>query len=180
MAIRGLARAAIAGLALGTAAIPATAQDDLASKAINRPGLAWTITGATARTLKDANVAGGRAIEVKVPSKGANPWTVSASAPIDKGVKKGDKLVLAFYGKVIEAPGDKTTLPAMIQITTDPYTPAISGSVDLSKDWQLVQINGLADGDHAPGTIAANLHLAGNVQTIALGPVYVFDLGQGG
>src|SRR3546814_4922269 len=51
----------------------------------------------------DKTVQGGHALRVKIPGADAKAWTISLSDPIEKPVKKGDKLVLAFYARATKS-----------------------------------------------------------------------------
>src|SRR3546814_5664469 len=51
----------------------------------------------------DKTVQGGHALRVKILGADAKAWTISLSDPIEKPVKKGDKLVLAFYARATKS-----------------------------------------------------------------------------
>src|SRR3546814_14287135 len=68
---------------------------DIADKIINNPNpQAFQVFNAPepARVVADKTVQGGHALRVKIPGADAKAWTISLSDPIEKPVKKGDKL----------------------------------------------------------------------------------------
>src|SRR3546814_1575482 len=79
---------------------------DIADKIINNPNpQAFQVFNAPepARVVADKTVQGGHALRVKIPGADAKAWTISLSDPIEKPVKKGDKLVLAFYARATKS-----------------------------------------------------------------------------
>src|SRR3954468_954750 len=77
--------------------------DDLVNKMINRPPVtAWSIQGIPGKPTvrNDPAVQFGKAVRVVVPGKGENPWSIAASNPIEKPVKAGDNIVLAFWARL--------------------------------------------------------------------------------
>lgn len=154
--------------------------DDIASKIINDPS-APQIVGAQSTIRKDANVQGGKALRIVVPAKGKNNWDAFASSPIQKPVKAGDNLVLAFWARLEKGEGGATssTLPfAGVQVSSPPYPSLFNESVQIGPEWKLHQVKGKADKDHAAGTVGVSIHMANAKQTIDLGPVFVLNMGQ--
>lgn len=161
------------------APVAAPAQDDILNKIINKPGSA-AVHGAPAKSRKDEGVQGGKALRVDSPGK-PNAWDISLSTDIDKPVKAGDTLVLAFWARLEKGPDGATTVSLPyngIQLAAAPYTPVVKDAVTVGPAWELHQITGKADKDYAPGTINATLHLAGAKQVVDIGPVFVLDMGQ--
>jgi len=165
--------------ALAAAAAPAAAQD-IASQIANDPG-APEVTGAKAALFDDATVQGGKALRIQVPGRGQNPWDSALGSPVKKGIKAGDRLLLAFYAKLEK--GDKgaaaATLPfAGVQLADKPYSPVFQEAVEIGPEWKLVQIKGKADRDYAAGTLKVTVHLATAKQVVDVGPVILLDQGQ--
>jgi hypothetical protein len=170
-----------AALCLAIAAPAAAVQGDaIASKIINDPS-APQIVGAKASVRKDDQVQGGKALRIVVPAKGKNNWDAFASSPIQKHVKAGDNLVLAFWARLEKGEGAATssTLPfAGVQVSSPPYASLFNEPVVVGPAWKLHQIKGKADRDHAAGTLGVSIHMANAKQTIDLGPVFVLNMGQ--
>jgi hypothetical protein len=175
----GKAWLAALGAAL-LAAAPAAAQDDISKQIINVPSpAAFTIYGLPEKpkVRKDPAVQGGQALRVAVPAKGATPYAVGLSAPVTKAVKKGDKLVLAFWARFDKAEGASVSIAnAAVQLATAPYTAAFGKPVDIGPDWKLYSVEGVADRDYAAGELAVAMHLATGKQVIDLGPIFLLDL----
>ena len=161
---------------------PAAAEDDITSRIINLPPpSAYRVDGAKGSVRKDEAVQGGKTLRVIVPGKSDQAWAVSVANPIEKPVKAGDKLVLAFWARLAKAESGvaAASLPfAGVQLASEPYTPLFSGAVEVGPEWKLHEVKGKADKDHAGGTLNAALHLATGKHTVDLGPVFVLNMGQ--
>jgi len=170
-------------VALGAAllaAVPAAAQSDISKQIINVPSpAAFSIYGLPEKpkVRKDAGVQGGQALRVVVPGKGATPYAIGLSAPVTKAVKKGDKLVLAFWARFDQAEGAHVTIAnAAVQLAAAPYSAAFGKPVDIGPDWKMYSVEGVADRDYAAGELAIAMHLATGKQVIDLGPIFLLDL----
>src|SRR3954463_2278530 len=186
-----MARKAILGLAAAVAAGAApqilSAQDstdDLMKMIIKRPPVtAWQIQGMTGKpnVRSDPAVQYGKAVRIDVPGKGEHPWSIAASNPIDKPVKAGDKIELAFWARLEKGENGATTatLPYnAIQMSHDPYTALFTGPATIGPEWKMVEIKGKADRAYAGGQLNVSIHLATAKQIVDLGPVFVLDMGQ--
>jgi hypothetical protein len=181
-------RFAVLGAVAAALALPyaleAQGDDDILNKIINRPPVtAWRIDGLSGKPAirNDAGVQYGKALRVDVPGKGEHPWSISASNPIDKPVKAGDNLVLAFWARLEkgENGATSTTLPNnAVQMSSEPYTALFSQPVTIGQEWKMYEVKGKADRAYAGGTLNVSLHLATAKQVIDLGPVFVLDMGQ--
>lgn len=171
---------AIAAALAVLAGAPAMAQADVSKQIINEPSPgAFTIYGLAqaAKVRKDAGVQGGQALRVAIPAKGATPYAIGLSAPITKAIRKGDKLVLAFWARFDKAEGPSVTLANVsVQLATAPYTGIFGKPVDIGPEWKLYNVQGTADRDYAPGEATISMHLATGKQVIDLGPIFLLDL----
>ena len=168
-------RTVIAALLMGVT-VPAAGQAVSEPVVLNQPSANWKVygPGQTHKGRKDAAVQGGGAIRVTIPAKAANAWDIGASSPIQGAIAKGDRLVLAVWARLAEGGADgRTSIAGAIQQASPPYAPIVSGSVQLTAEWTLVHIEGVAAGDHAAGTANVALTLGGAAHTIDLGPVFV-------
>jgi hypothetical protein len=158
--------------------------DDLVNKIVNRPPVtAWHIDGMSGKpnVRNDPAVQYGKAMRVDVPGKGEHPWSIAASNPIDKPVKAGDNLVLAFWARLEKGENGATsaTLPYnAVQMSHDPYTAVFSAPATIGPEWKMVEIKGKADHAYAGGQLNVSIHLATGKQIVDLGPVFVLDMGQ--
>jgi hypothetical protein len=168
-------------------AAPATAQDSeadaIVKQIINVPSpKAFSVQGMKTppKPRKDAAVQGGEALRVAVPGKGANPWDIAVSDPIQKPVKAGDRIVLAFWARLEKGPDGATTatLPYNgIQLSSAPYSQVLSGAVEIGPEWKLHEIRGVADKDYPAGALGVTIHLSTAKQTVDIGPIFVLDQG---
>jgi len=180
--------AALGFVLAATIAAPGVAQDkpaaadDIANKIINQPSpTSFAVYNAPspAKLYKDKDVQGGEAMRVVIPAASAQPWSTSLADPIIKPVKKGDRLVLAFYAKVEGGPTSAHIANASIQLAKAPYTGVIGAPLDIGTQWKLYDVvSGPADKDYAAGDLNVSLQLATAKQTLDIGPIFVLDLGQ--
>jgi hypothetical protein len=172
-------------VAAASSALAQDAADDIVNKIINVPAVAaWRIDGITKKPAprSDERVQGGKAVRVAVPGRNEQPWAISASNPIEKPVKAGDTLVLAFWARLEKGEGGaaEASLPSnSVQLARPPYTALFGGPATVGAEWKLHEIRGKADKDYAAGDLNVSLHLATGKQVIDLGPVFVLDLGPG-
>lgn len=143
---------------------------------LNTPSVNWNVygPGQTHKARKDAAVQGGGAVRVTIPAKPANMWDIGASTTIEKPIRKGDKLIFAFWVKLVSGGTDgKSTLAAHIQQNSAPFAPIVSGQVEITPEWKLVHVRGIAAADHAAGSANAALSLGGAAHTFDLGPAFI-------
>ncbi|GAA0734595.1 hypothetical protein [Sphingomonas japonica] len=137
--------------------------------------------GVKPKVIKDAKVQFGKAMRIAVATANpAQPRNVGLNVPLSKPVKKGDKLVLAFWARAEKTEGGAPGKLANVQIqhAADPYTGLFGKPFEVGPEWQMQQVAGVADADYAAGALAASMHFGSAVQVIDLGPVFVLDLGQ--
>ena len=174
---------AVAAVALPYVLKAQGSSDDLLNKIVNRPPVtAWHIDGISGKPniRNDPAVQYGKALRVEVPGKGQNPWSIAASNPIDKPVKAGDNLVLAFWARLEKGENGATTatLPYnAVQMSADPYTALFSGPVTIGPEWKMYEVKGQANKAYAGGQLNVSIHLATAKQIVDLGPVFVLDMG---
>lgn len=174
---------AIAAVALPHVLAAQDSADDMLKKIINRPPVtAWRIDGLSGKPVirNDPAVQYGKAVRIDVPGKGEHPWSIAASNPIDKPVKAGDNLVLAFWARLEKGENGATsaTLPYnAVQMTADPYTPVFAQPVTIGPEWKMMQVQGKANRDYAAGQLTITVHLATARQVVDLGPVFLLDMG---
>jgi hypothetical protein len=163
-----------------TGTVASAPAGDIRSRIINTPTVlkAW---GTQAEWRTDKGVPGGGALRISLTGKEKNLYDVGVYSPIDKPVKAGDRLILAYWGRVERAPDGGGTVNLTynaIQLTTAPFTQVVRGDATLTSKWEVHKIIGVADRDYAATEIAAAIQLAAGRQVIDIGPVFVYDLGQ--
>ena len=167
---------------LTIAAVPALAQapGDLASKVVNDPAEPQ-VNGAKASLRDDSKVQGGKALRIQVKGKGTNAWDTAVESPVNKPIKAGDQIVLAFEARLEKGDGGATTVAfpfAGVQMAAAPYSSVAQNGFELGPDWKMIEIRGKADRDYPAGSLKVSIHLATAKQTVEFGPVVVLNLGQ--
>lgn len=165
----------LAGFALGTVAI---AQDDVFSRLINKD------TNGTWNVIPDKpkpkyfevkGIPGEHAFRIKA-TKGANPWDVQASSPIQGAINQGDVIMLAYYARAAEPAEGGSTLSARIQANAPPWTAVLDMTSPISAEWKQYCAHRVASGSLEKSSVS--IHLATAKQVIELGPVFVFNFGK--
>ena len=108
----------------------------------------------------------------------ADFWRIGVTTPTLKPVRKGDRVVVAFWAR---ATGTQAGAPGRIgrvQLEATPVIRAIfEQSFEIGPEWKMYQLKGVADQDYAPGQLNAALHIDAAKQVLDLGPVFVLDYG---
>ena len=130
---------------------------------------------AKAKVVKDKYVPDGKALEVK-SRKGKNPWDSGLSGPIAGEIKRGDTVIMSYWAKVVKGEGFISN--AGIQLNSEPYTPLATESAKLSSEWEQFFVSATATRDYKSSEAGYSMQVAGAKQTLRIGPVFVFNLGQ--
>ncbi|MBD8620162.1 hypothetical protein IFT67_14635 [Sphingomonas sp. CFBP 13728] len=126
----------------------------------------------------DKSVQFGKAL--RVPLKGHTDfWRVGVTTPVLKPVRKGDQIVIAFWARAEETENGAPGRIGRVQLEATPVVRAIfEQPFEVSRDWKMYQLKGIADQDYGPRQLNAALHLDSAKQVLDLGPVFVLDYGQ--
>jgi hypothetical protein len=170
---------------LASAALPAGAADDIASKVISTPSpKAFGVNGLPGspdvRKADPKEVQGGQYLRVDVPKKGVNTWDITVSVPITKPIKAGDQLIMVFWARLEAGENGATTasLPYNdVQLAGPPYTAIFAFPADITKDWARYHGEGVAQRDYKAGEANVSIQLATAKQVVDIGPVFVLDMG---
>lgn len=178
----GAAVACSAVVAGQTALAQQDAGGNILDRAINKFGVNWAVYGAnqSSKMMKDPNVQGGQFLRVTVTAKGANPWDVGASSPIQKPIAAGDTVLVAIW---LRAPqlkdGETMSLPYIgSNGAAAPYDALANANVNITNTWKLYYASGKASKNFAGNSMNATVHLASDKHVVDLGPVFVLDFGQ--
>lgn len=164
-------------------AVQADAQDAAAILrfAVNTPGANYSAYGPTqsAKLVKDSKVQGGVAFRIEISAKGPDPFTSGATSPVSKPISKGDRVTVAFWARAPKLPEGRTTpIPFVgLQLANAPYTQFVTGSAEISREWKIYEVRGVADKNYAAGQVNVGLHLSAEKAIIDLGPIFVLDFG---
>lgn len=131
---------------------------------------------------RDEDVPGGQLRRVAVKKLGEKPFSVVAIGDVEGGMSKGDTIFVAIWARAHDVAGTTQAglLSGIVLAQEKPrYARVVKGSATLTKDWALYFVSGTAEQDFEPGSTHISIHLAGALQTVDLGPWFVFNLGPG-
>lgn len=104
---------------------------------------------------------------------------VGAITPLVKPVAKGDRIVVAFWARAEKTENGAPGRIGRVQLETTPKVRALFAKpFDVTPEWKMYQLAGVADADYAPGTLNVALHLDAAKQILEIGPVFVLDYGK--
>ena len=167
----------LAGVALCGVAV---AEEDILSKMINtKTNGSWFFNPEKpkAKFIK-AEVLGDHAFRVRT-TKGANPWDMQANSPIAGAINEGDVILINFYARAEEPAEGGSSLSVFIQLASAPYTSVLQTTQQISQEWKAYCAYSVANVTMRENKSNVSVHLATAKQVIDLGPVMVFNFGQG-
>ena len=160
----------------------AVAEDfDIWTKTINNDSNgAWYIQPEKpkAKYFEVKGIPGEHAFRVKA-HKGANPWDVQASSPVQGAINEGDVIMLVYYARAAEPAEGGSSLTARLQLNSAPYTSTLDFSAPISEEWKSYCAKRVATATLPEKKGSVSIHLATAQQVIELGPVFVFNFGKG-
>lgn len=167
----------LAGLALGAVAI---AQEDIWTKTINnKSNGVWKVMPdkPKPKVVKVDDERIDHAFRIKA-HKGANPWDVQASSPIEGAISEGDVIMLMYYARAAEPAEGGSTLTAQVQLAAAPYTSVLQMTTPISEVWKNYCGHRVATANLPANAGNVSIHLATAQQVVELGPVFVFNFGK--
>ncbi len=171
---------ALLGLALAAAPLAAArADDDILKHIINNPNVnAISLNGqAKSFFVKDANVQGGMALEIKVPGASANPWDIAAESAVAGAIHKGDTVIGLVWLRCKNTDATPCQVNVRIQGNTDPWPAVLQESEQVGSDWKTYTVQSVATQDFPKAGSAMDIHLATGKQVIDVGPMFVLNMG---
>ena len=154
-----------------------------ASAVVRHPEIeSWAPYGVdSSKTVKAASVPDGEAFRLEISRKGANVWDAGAQIQNANPIAAGDVISASFWARAVKIPDGEMTakIPAVLQLTREPYDAFANASLELDQTWRFVSIYGEALQSYRPGEMALSLQIAGAKQTIDLGPAVILNLGPG-
>jgi hypothetical protein len=135
-------------------------------------------TGVTSKSIKDASIpGGGAAMQIVIPKAGQTHFEIGASSALDTPIKKGQKIVVAFYARTIKAetPSGKGKIHIRIQQNSAPYTGFADSAFDVGAEWTLFEAKGVSNIDAAAGAVNVGFMLSGAKQTVQIGQIIVVE-----
>jgi hypothetical protein len=155
-------------------------EEDIVSKMINKKtNGSWFIQPEKpkAKYMK-ADVLGGYAFRVRA-DKGANPWDVQASSPIQGAINEGDVIMIDYYARAEEPAEGGSSLTVRIQLAGPPYNSVLETTTKITGEWKSYCGYSVANASMGENKGSVSIHLATARQVIDLGPVMVFNFGKG-
>lgn len=159
----------------------AGAEEDLMSKMINKEtNGTWYFQPdkPKAKHFAVPELPGGYAFRVKA-DKGRNPWDVQANSPVAGAIKEGDVVMLMYYARAAEPAEGGSKLTARVQLAGPPYSSILDVTSDIGGEWKSYCGFRVANASIDEKKSNVSIHLATAKQVIELGPVLVFNFGQG-
>lgn len=132
------------------------------------------------RVRNDKAVQFGKALRMPIDSAAPPDFRIGMTLPVLKPIKRGDKVVIAFWARAHETEGGAPGKIARVQLelATAPHRALFAQPVVVGSEWRMHQVAGVADGDYAPMALNAAMHLAAAKQVIDIGPVFVLRYGR--
>ena len=175
-------RNGLLGLGLIIASTMTVAQElDIWTKTINNESNGtWNVQPdkPKAKVIKGKVGPGDHAFRIKA-HKGANPWDVQASSPVQGAINEGDVVMLMYYARA-EVPAEGgSSLTARVQLAGAPYTSTMDFTTPITGEWKNYCAHRVATAALPEKKGSVSVHLATAEQVIELGPVFVFNFGPG-
>ncbi|GAB5379299.1 MAG: hypothetical protein Alis3KO_12860 [Aliiglaciecola sp.] len=125
----------------------------------------------------NSDAVGGAAYEIDIKQAGRQPYDAGAYMTIGGEIKKGDVVFVLFFARLLSEEGGDIRQVAL-QLSQSPYTASFSKRFDITTQWASYTFAGKAHTDFANNESQISFQLAAQKQRIALGPVYVLNLGN--
>ncbi|MES1192230.1 MAG: hypothetical protein ABUS47_14260 [Steroidobacter sp.] len=168
----------LAGMALVQTA---SADDNIADKAINQPRISGIMVYGSAQTnneVKDKAVLGEKAKRIEAKGTG-NPWDAAAQTTTTGKILTGDPIVCVAFLKAVKTANNapaKVTL--RFQESAAPYTEIKQDTIDIGTDWNQYQISVTANKDYGAGDTAFVVQLNYGAQTVDVGPMFILNMNK--
>lgn len=166
-------------IALAAPAVSATPPETVIGDASHAQ---WTPYGSgKASNTRVPDLPGGVALRLKVRQKGAQPWDAGLSVQLKEGVQAGERVIAGFYARAhTPAPGrDTAAVIARVQQNGQSYDAVIEADFEISPEWRFHCVQGPAKRSFGAGSLELGLQLAGEQQTVEVGPFMVVRGGEG-
>ena len=122
-----------------------------------------------------------KAIRVEALQRIDPEWHMQVVSQSNKdAVRKGDTLLVVCFARCLDSKAESggALATARLQLARPPWTGLIDFSLRPGKDWQKFYRHVRADQDMKPGDLNLAFHFGQCAQTLELGGVALFDLGQ--
>jgi hypothetical protein len=133
------------------------------------------------KTVAADGIPGGQAIQLQVKTVTADIWGVALETRIGTNIQKGDVILLAFWARA-KVPANATKkgeFMARIGRDIEPYDQVFTQAIQVSCDWRLYYVKGVAPADFANDQLKLAFQAGKHTQTLEFGQFYVTNSGQG-
>lgn len=159
--------------------IPASLQN--AGTLLNDPAKAnWHFEGAAGSwdTIPGQQIFGVAPTRMRVTKSGAQPHELFVTMPLNSEISAGDELLIAIASRTETAASEdgRARFKARIEQSKAPFDAATDNDLTVGPKWQLLRIKTKAGAAIEGGSAQLALHLAGQVQTLDLGPIFVYKV----
>jgi Carbohydrate binding domain len=134
--------------------------------------------GQTHSIVSDPSVDGGKALRISV-TNAEKPWNAGLNSFIGGKIKVGDRVQAIVWLKLSKA--DLSTSPdvaLLIQASEPPRTEFVKDTVTISDKWAPYSVEYTAENEMSSYSTQVGLQVAFGLQTVDIGPIYVYNLGQ--
>ncbi|MFC4699964.1 hypothetical protein ACFO4O_07345 [Glaciecola siphonariae] len=134
----------------------------------------------TTTYVNDADVTGGKLIQLNVKKAGKNIWDDAVTADVGGEIKKGDVVYMMFWGRISPEDQNNETIRLAglgIQKASPPYNKILTKDVELTLGWQTFAVAGKATEDFTNYGSQLNFPVSTGTHIIEFGPVFIFNLG---
>lgn len=146
---------------------------------INNPGQATWKFGGSAGTYSNRDEPGiwmAKATRFDVSQEGTQLTDLKATVPITQRIEEGDELTIAIAARTISSSKEdgRAVAASRIQGTQPPFESFASNRFTIGDKWQMIKIQTKAPRAYDTGQAELELYFGGTVQSVDLGPVYIF------
>lgn len=126
----------------------------------------------------DKSVQFGKSVRISLDGH-ADYWRIGITTALLKPVKKGDRIVIAFWARAEKTKDGAPGKIGRVQLEATPVIRTIfEQPFDIGPTWKMYQLKGVSDRDYKPGELNAAMHLDSAKQVLDVGPLFVFNYGQ--
>lgn len=118
----------------------------------------------------------GKATRFTTQAVGATRWDVGTAIPVGEALTTGEKLIVAIAARTESAATDdgKALVGIRVQTNAPPYDGFGDAAFKVGANWQLIRVPLTVAQDMPAGQATVALQFAGAVQSVDIGPVYIF------
>lgn len=116
------------------------------------------------------------AIRYDVNTASDKPWNVASNIKADKGISKGDVILMAFCARSCDS--ETTDFRVIFQLNKDPYTGIAYAPVKVGPEWQFVVVTAMAKEDIPAENLTLTLQLGAKKQSVEVAGLTVLDFGK--